>query len=113
MLLKQEVKSDIKLENKSEGIELLESSIEPKKEKTYDIVNIEDILKKISIKYSEETDTFLLNIDSNLIIKSNNISITSSKDIVLLSGEAQNKSGKIHLNPVLSMFRRFLTKISR
>lgn len=89
---------------KTEGIVLLEESVI--KSEKYQVVNIEDIMRKISLKYNQESDTFLLNIDSNLIIQSSNIAISSSKDIVLVSGDAQGTKGKIHLNPILSVFNK-------
>ena len=85
---------------KSEGLQILEKN-------SYSPVKIDDILNYISVKYDNSTDTFLINIDSNLVIQGNNIALSSSKDIVLISGEMQNRSGKIYLNPILQKFKKF------
>ena len=66
MLLETKNMNLPKISESSEGLQIIE------KESGYNQIELQDIFNKINVQYNKETDTFLLNIDSNLIIKSSN-----------------------------------------
>jgi len=73
-----------------------------------------ELLDKVQITYDSVKDLIIVNTDSSLIIKCNNVVIASNTDIVMLSGDAVGAKGNIQLNPTgfKGLFKKMLNLLN-